>query len=610
MKKTISKTFLAIGSMAAIIAPIATTVSCGTIKKYDLTIGIRSEDQQLWNKVAEEFTKATGKTIGFKWITNQENNYKMWSENNSMPNVTLADSSWAKIGVDKGWFEQLDLADIASNKDYLVTGQDSEYVEKTDLKLDDNNFEKNIINSMQTSKNGKYNGLATIYGPKITYAWKALPGKDGNPVNLYDGKTPLEYYVPNPNGIADKVSAFDESYQEGENEILYSHKTDHHRLKNSEEDIQEFLTNSASQTDLKYNAKLDSLSYDISNDSTGEGRVLSTGPNGYLQRMASISKVIFDVAQSKKTQIANNILDKIFVGTTHDLTPSFESLAYGQKLNQQTIKQLENKETNMDLHKVMDDNKVFSKTPNSILWDFGTEENNTGESMYQKISYYSSIGYAQHGFFGNSYAIDEQDQQIGFGNLQSLFVVDGGKWMVGSIKDKFHDKVGKNKNISDYLATFGKPFQVAGVDGYAITKGQSKENELLSKEFMRFLMQKQVAASITADKAISTTKSAHSLQKVDPLFEYSFKYKGISGVINPIPAEDVDYLIAKSSKSENNLNGHDNTSVYDPYNDFWMKGSAFDIKDIYKNGHVGATLDIFKKALNIYNTKYMDTFIG
>ncbi|WKX02638.1 hypothetical protein [Candidatus Mycoplasma mahonii] len=608
MKKTL-KILVPIGTAGMIALPLLSTISCGSKSNNDITIGIRPEDQPLWNKVAEQFKKATGKSVGFKWVRDQNNDYSLWSPSGQMPDISIADSGWAKSGIERDWFQHIDYKDIATNAAFRITGQDAAFQEKDiDVSNINETFETAMMDTMKTDAMG-YNGLAVIYGPKISYAWKALPTQndhgdpDGQLFDIYDGETKLEWYVPLDDGNVERVTDFDNG--NFETSPLFSHKPGHHRLMNTIPDVQEFLSNAASIGDLKFNNAFSTYTHDIlGNSGPGQNgalsKIIATGVIGYGQRLASISKTIYD-----KVKEADNILggtSSLSGGAYVDIAPSWGMLAYGEKLIQDDQNAVDSANTNLDENNSLNENKVFNKGKDSMKWDFSSNPIMKDDiSQYQTLSWLQSIGYANN----NSHAIingfkqNGNDSQVGFAKLNTLFIGGGALWQWGGIKTKVESKF-PGHNADELLTSFGQPIQITGVDGYSLRKDLTDDKLLLAKKFLRFLMQEKVAAEITGNKAKSTIKPAQKLQvQIEGARKVGLNNAGTTHIADGI--RNVPFTLAKHSFATNMLNGTDDTSIYDQYSNFWITGTEHNLEV--------ATLRTYENAIGIYNKKYLNSLI-
>lgn len=577
--------------------PLAGIISCAGNEAIgnSLTVGIRPEDNSYWEKVGKQFTKATGQKVKFKWISDQNNQYTLWSGSNNMPNITIADSNWARQGVTNGWFQTLDIKDIAENPAHMISGQDDIYKE-TKIKYDNQTFSTKMMETMK--KGDKFVGQAVIYGPKLLYSWSKIPKGDGTYIDLLDGNVDLDYYVPNPSAIGlTKVQFPDNS----ENSPLYSSlNSDKHRLKNTQEDIQEFISNAINKENLKFNfADGTYKGYMTNGDPTGKNHVISTGPYGMIQRLVSAFHSIY---QAKKTDLTAK-------GVTHalisDSGPFWAGLAYGDKPLKNNDSKFSDATMNLDDDNVLDENKVFnpsSKKLDPFKWNPRIKAKNLAgnNSELQARQYFGFDGYYVEGGLGTSKDVGLDDSQISFAKGKVLSMIDGAAWQWGSIAAKIENQF-PGEDPSKLLTGFGEPIQITGVDGYALSKNLSAKKLLLAKKFLRFLMQPQAAADIAATKAISTIiDGANKQPKFSGVVANAFDGAGAKafGEKNKSKLLNMPFELALGS-IRRGPDGKEVSQIFGPYIDLFKKSSELDKKEGYDS-----TAEKYAKVLGTINSRY------
>ena len=594
-----TKYSIALASIIAGVSPLAFAIGCSSSStNYDLKIGIRPEDAKMWKPVVAQFEKVTGKKLKLIFVNNQIVNYKLWHSSGNIPDVTLADSGASQKGMEQEWFQALNLKDIFENAKYKIktTG---DWAQKN-IKFNDDNFEMAMmqVNLLRTSSN--FSSAAVIYGPKITYAWRKVPSKtSGAEIDLFDGTKELEWYVPNK--LGNGVESVSWSGSRGENNPLYSLK-DNHRLKNTIADIQEFMSRAIAENDLKFNANVYNANSLTNNDP--KKRVIATGMPGYKQRMASIGKVLYDYAK----EAGNTPETKI--GAFADNAIAYANIALGKAQYQNTKEKVVSAGHNLDAKVKLDESKVFSGVSgiqhDSYKIRIDKTLNTQGSQMteLEVINYLSIFGYHGLGVRGNSGIFGlREDAQVGFGKRLTLMVPNGALWQKDSIYAKIKDKLSlaRKEDVAQKIAVFSQPIQETGVDGYAISSKSKGDRLLLAKKFLRFIFQKKAAATITGTKAISTLKSAQTIQEAaDDSIQNAIANAGTKWFVanNKKFIKKMPWAIAKSTYNSE-AKKENEKSIYDPYNDNFMNGALF-----AGNSHFTPTQTMTK--IKEYNKKFLD----
>lgn len=554
------KALLALGTISAVVAPIAATVSCASIgqaKKretknadgmytgIELRMGVRLDEQGFLKNAIDEFENATGAIVEMENAT--PGNYSpVVASNQGLADVTLVEGEDTNVqSQTEGWFEAFKPEDLLKKPEYNSIQYHNGYELDPNTDITDNSQTDTATMRSALGKIGRYgrghnkekmNYLPAVFGPRMIYGWR----KNAVNKDMYDGKHNLKWFVPIAiNAKPTNGKRLEEVTFTGSNSPLL--KSDGTPYKNTVEDVKEFLMNSARESQRTFNQA--DYTHDNLVSSDANDRVIATGPEGYRQRLYSVAatlrnafpdgaKGILEYTTIDIAMVANGMSAILQHGDPN-------KRAYDGNMidDDKWAKGFEGASTTADTH-----NKQWDLVGNN---DTTT---NAIPDLYIK-TWLGHYGYLNDGVAATKANLPSRisTEVQGFSEHLTNFV-NSQKWMQPSILSQTHTNINQ---IEDKFVSFPTPFSDPGVDGYAVKNGLEGKKHDAAFALLRFLLQEKVNYEMCGSKTLPIMNRSKRAMIASPTVNMFDKTAASSGM-GTIQANDrLQYGVDIVSRSSN-----------------------------------------------------------
>lgn len=464
MTKTLSKFMVAALSTSAVIAPIATSVSCGKTKS-DVVFAMRMEDLDFWAPLLKQFTETTGLKVATRITSNQQGDYNTWNRAGNLPDIMLMDQNTAKVALNqKKWFEEIDLKELGQSE-YDVVGTPEAFDFQDSSKFFTETFSAFKTESYSTSN--KVVGIPYGYGAQGIFINKAK-------LNAFDPTKKIIARIPKVGTDTDVHAGFDEY------ETIYPR---------TEEGIRNFVSSSGKLDDQEF------ASTETKAEAISKGWV-DAGPLALYQRLGSIGA---DLSKVNETGWVKDL------GFPFEVVASLgiDGLIVNGVMNDEVLKT-----SFPDQGEVAD--AIYNKLYQSYIGYF------TGIKGAGNLNPPAQTA-------GSPRMLGEPGEGEVFWKGKGATLL-GYKWHTGLMRDNWYEgstSAEKAQNFFNNTIVVPATYGSIGVDALAVKKGLTDQKKANAFKFLRFVFDttnnsgKSNAYTITGNKVMSPFIDAREMQKTD-----------------------------------------------------------------------------------------------